>query len=115
MSETAELSFPLSRSCPLTPPPDYARLRAEQPVTRVRTFDGSAWLVTRHADVRAVLGDPRFSSDRRNPGFPRLAPGQGTLADNLGPVLIGMDPPQHTAARRAVVGEFTMTDRKSVV
>ncbi|GAA4832564.1 cytochrome P450 [Saccharopolyspora rosea] len=107
MTEIAELSFPLSRTCPFTPPPDYARLRAEQPVTRVRTFDGSAWLITRHADVRAVLGDPRFSSDRRNPGFPRTAPGQA-LADNLGPVLIGMDPPQHTAARRAVVGEFTV-------
>ena len=70
MTETVELSFPMSRSCPLSPPPDYERLRQEQPVARVRTPGGWAWLVTRHADVRAVLTDPRFSSDRRHPGFP---------------------------------------------
>lgn|SRR5690606_3726512 len=107
MTETVELSFPMSRSCPLSPPPDYERLRQEQPVARVRTPGGWAWLVTRHADVRAVLTDPRFSSDRRHPGFPRLVPGQG-MNKQLGPVLVGMNPPEHTAARRAVLGEFTV-------
>jgi cytochrome P450 len=102
-------TFPMTRTCPFDPPPEYARLRSEQPVSRVRMLGGnSAWLVTRHEDVRQVLSDPRMSSDRRREGFPRLAPGQQQLTRDLKPSLIGMDAPEHTAARRAVLGEFTV-------
>jgi cytochrome P450 len=39
----------------------YGRLREEAPVLEGRAPDGSpAWFVTRQADVRTVLGDPRF-------------------------------------------------------
>ncbi|MCC3774674.1 cytochrome P450 [Streptomyces sp. UNOB3_S3] len=46
----------------------YDRLRREAPVSRLRlpTGDG-AWLVTRYADVRALLRDPRLPSTARHP------------------------------------------------
>jgi cytochrome P450 len=83
------------------------RLREEAPVSRVALPNGSdVWALTRHEDIRAMLTDPRFSSDRRNPGFPQLF-GQ-RRATTVPPSLIGMDPPEHGQARRAVVGEFTV-------
>lgn len=101
---TAPGSYPVARSCPLDPPAEYHRLRTEQPITRVRLdFDGSeVWLVTRHEDARAILADPRFSSDFSTPGFPaRLTsapPGPGTF--------IRMDAPDHTRLRKLLVPEF---------
>jgi cytochrome P450 len=94
----------MSRTCPLDPPTDYARLRREQPITRVTLdFDGSeVWLVTRYADACTILGDTSFSSDFSTPGFPaRLTsqpPGPGTF--------IRMDPPDHTRLRKLLIPEF---------
>ena len=44
------------------PYPFYRALRAEDPVHFHELLQG--WILTRHADVTAVLRDPRFSSDR---------------------------------------------------
>jgi cytochrome P450 len=65
--ETASLPpLPLPREaeCPFGPVPEYAALREHAPVTKVQCPTGiTAWLVTRYADVREVLGDPeRFHS-----------------------------------------------------
>jgi cytochrome P450 len=101
-------TFPMQRTCPFSPPVEYSELREKTPIARALLPSGQhAWLVTRHADVRAVLTDPRFSSDRRHPDFPRMIkfPQRGS---NFTPSLIGMDPPEHGPARRAVVGEFTV-------
>jgi cytochrome P450 len=111
MTEVADQqvpSFPMQRTCPFSPPAEYGELREKRPIAHVLLPSGRhAWLVTRHADVRAVLTDPRFSSDRRHPDFPRLIKfPQPSL--NFTPSLIGMDPPEHGPARRAVVGEFTV-------
>ena len=103
-SVSKPVSYPLSRGCPFDPAPEFTRLRAERPITRVRLdFDGSeVWLVSRHEDVRAVLRDPRFSADFSTPGFPaRMTvqpPGPGTF--------IRMDPPDHSRLRRALLNEF---------
>ncbi|MFC5824186.1 hypothetical protein [Nonomuraea insulae] len=68
-------AFPMPRTCPLDPPEQLGRLRAEQPITRVRLWDGTTpWLVTRYDDVRAVLADPRFSADPARPGYPARGP-----------------------------------------
>jgi cytochrome P450 len=58
-----ELPLPRVQECLFGPPPEYARLRAEG-VTKVACPTGlTAWLVTRYADAREVLGDPeRFST-----------------------------------------------------
>ncbi|MGH3796921.1 MAG: cytochrome P450 [Pseudonocardiaceae bacterium] len=102
------VTLPIPRACPYAPPPEYRQLRETTPIARVRLSSGAgAWAVTRHEDFRAVLADPRFSSDRRNPGFPLLVAGRRITRD-FRPSLISMDAPEHGPARRAVLGEFTV-------
>ncbi|WP_049571185.1 cytochrome P450 [Nonomuraea sp. SBT364] len=100
------------RRTELDPAPELGAFRDEQRVGRVTTpFGGDAWLVTRHADVRAVLGDAeRFSLARRGitelPGSPKLTAEQ--LAETRAGNLLGLDPPEHTRLRRMLTGEFTL-------
>ncbi|MEU5846736.1 cytochrome P450 [Saccharopolyspora shandongensis] len=111
MSEQAvdPAAYPKARTCPFASAPEYAELRAEAPISKVpMAGGGTAWLVTRHEHVRQVLGDSRMSSDRRRPGFPQLSVGQQATVSNVAPSLIGMDGAEHAAARRAVLGEFTV-------
>jgi cytochrome P450 len=109
---TKPLEFPLERRCPLDPPEDYARLRAEEPITRAVLATGQdVWLVTQHAYVRALLADNRLSSDRSDPKFPLRRPIQNELRKGFADVskaLIGLDLPEHSAPRRMVVNEFTV-------
>ncbi|MGC7095752.1 cytochrome P450 [Amycolatopsis lurida] len=98
----------MERRCPYAPPAEYDRIRAENPVSQVELPTGKrAWVLTRHEDVRAMLTDPRFSSDRANPQFPSLVDNT-RMREVFKPSLISMDPPEHGPARRAVVGEFTV-------
>jgi cytochrome P450 len=101
---TATQTFPPVRTCPYTPPAEYRDL---PPISRVPLPNGmTVWAVTRHQDVRAVLTDPRFSSDRYHPGFPRFT--ELPTGSRFDTSLIGLDPPEHGPARRAVLGEFTV-------
>lgn len=96
----------LDRPEPYHPPAEHVRLQSEAPISRVQLPDGrQVWVLTRHEDVRAMLADPRFSSDRRDPRHPSHIPYLG--ADHR-QQLIEMDPPEHTRLRRSVVGEFTV-------
>ncbi|MEO3813314.1 cytochrome P450 [Sphaerisporangium sp. B11E5] len=95
--------FPWPRGV-IEPPPLYAWLREERPVTKVMTRNGQeAWLVTRYDDVRAVLGDRRVSSDVRKPGYPKF--GIFPPKDEDRP-FIWMDPPEHAVFRRLLVKNF---------
>jgi cytochrome P450 len=100
----AILDYPMPRTDPLLPPPAYAELRNGPPV-QVRLPNGKeAWLLTRHADIRTALADPRLSSDFLQPQFPALNP--------VPPVagafsFFRMDAPEHTRLRRMVTAEFT--------
>ncbi|MDT8913509.1 cytochrome P450 [Amycolatopsis sp. PS_44_ISF1] len=102
---TGEPDFPFSRADPYAPPPQVAALRAAAPVAAVRLAGGRrAWLVTRHADVRTVLGDPRFSSDVSRPGFPMV---QAAAPAAVPPAaFMALDPPRHTRYRSALIHEF---------
>ncbi|MEU5264948.1 cytochrome P450 [Amycolatopsis sp. NPDC021455] len=112
---TADAVFPLERSCPFAPPPAYEKLREAGPVHRVTLQSGQeAWAVTRLEDVRTVLNDPRFSSDRFNPGFPILTREGRPQRRRFTASLINLDPPEHGAARREVVGEFTVKRMKAL-
>ena len=122
MQERPDVTLPLARSCPFAPPDGYDRVR-ETPGLATAGLPGGAltWLVTRLEEARAALAAPEFSTDRSDPAFPLpqqrprpadprprppLTP-EERRARSRGASLIGMDPPDHTAARRAVVGEFT--------
>lgn len=103
------LDYPAERSKarPFDPPGEYARLRTERPISRVRLDNGrEAWLITRYDDARAALSDSRFSSDRRRPNFPVTVQDRGTIG-KVPPMMVGMDGKAHNEARRAVLGEFT--------
>ncbi|MYS81525.1 cytochrome P450 [Embleya scabrispora] len=96
--------FPLPHRDGLDPIPEFADLRRDAPCTRIRLPSGDrAWLVTRYADVRLVLGDPRFSRTRATRGSgPRMAD-VPTLADSI----LAADPPVHTRLRKLVAAAFT--------
>lgn len=104
--------FPMPRAarCPFDPPPALKQLqeeaiREEAPLTRVRLWDGSTpWLVTRYAEQRALLADPRVSADLTSPGYPNKAP----RGDTGGLSFIMMDDPEHARLRRMVTAPFAI-------
>lgn len=105
----AAVRFPIARTCPFAVPETYLRLQRDEPVSRVEMSDGSrAWLLTRHADVRAVLVDPRFSSERTHPGFPAISGGGKQAFTHFAPFLISLDGAAHAAARGPLITEFSM-------
>ncbi|MEV6825871.1 cytochrome P450 [Amycolatopsis sp. NPDC051102] len=100
--------FPPPRACPYTPPSRLTELQREAPITRVRIWDGSTpWLLTRYADVRAVLADRRFSVDPTRPGYPARGPASRGRRTGRGS-FISMDGPEHTRLRRMLISEFTV-------
>jgi cytochrome P450 len=84
----------------------FARLRESRPVAPVAMpAYGRAWVVTRYADVRAALADPRLAKDvRRWPGGARSRPSDAT---GVGAHMLHADPPGHTRLRRRVQKAFT--------
>ncbi|MFE2941290.1 cytochrome P450 [Streptomyces sp. NPDC059255] len=55
------LTYPIPNDAPLEPPAEWARLRQQCPVARVKLPSGDeASVVTRYDDVKQVLSDPRF-------------------------------------------------------
>jgi cytochrome P450 len=105
---TDPTDFPQPRGCPFHAEAPYRDLREHEPISRVTLPSGiPAWLLTRHDHVRAMLADPRFSADRRTPGFPLFARGQFAVRD-LPPSMIMLDGAEHSAARRAVISEFSV-------
>ncbi|MEU4831049.1 cytochrome P450 [Streptosporangium sp. NPDC023615] len=106
---TAPPAFPQPRVCPHLPPPAYAELRQGPALRRVTTHAGQlAWLVTRYDQARALLKDPRLSSDRRRPGFPVISVQVKLLTERKRQALIGMDPPEHDVQRRMFLPDFTL-------
>ncbi|MBE1493804.1 cytochrome P450 [Amycolatopsis lexingtonensis] len=109
MTSTAEIpGFPMARAagCPFDPPPAARELQAEAPLARVRLWDGSTpWLVTRYADQRALLADPRVSADVTRPGYPSPAP---LPKGGTGISFILMDNPEHARLRKMVTAPFTI-------
>jgi len=83
----------------------FARLRQSRPVAQVRMPDGQrAWLITRYADVRAALADPRLANDvLRWPGGGRSWPTEAGVHEHV----LNSDPPEHTSRCRPVQKGFT--------
>jgi cytochrome P450 len=103
---TPEFPMPRAACCPFDPPPDLRDLQKEGPLAKVRLEDGSAaWLVTRYADQRAVLGDPRVSADPDSPVYPNAA-ASGGGGSKMSFIL--MDDPEHARLRRMVTASFAV-------
>ncbi|MFC4536707.1 cytochrome P450 [Sphaerisporangium dianthi] len=101
-----DLDFPIRRTEPFRPPIEYAKMRSTGAPVRVRLYNRNpAWVVTRYADIRAVLGDERFSSDISHPGYPVFG-AELEIRRHI-KTLVTLDPPEHTRLRRMVVSEFT--------
>ena len=90
------------------PWPLYDEMRRKGPLRRVTMPDGvPGWLVTDHAQARALLDDRRLSKDvvRARPLFPpNAAAGYGT---KLSEHMLNDDPPNHTRLRKLVTKAFT--------
>jgi cytochrome P450 len=106
---TEPFTFPTSRGeCPFAPSAVLTQMRRETPVRRITLWDGSRpWLITRHADVRAVLRDPRFSSATHHPGFPWVNEGLKAQSAGGSQPFIRLDGPEHARLRNLLVADFT--------
>lgn len=92
------------------PYPTYHRLRVEDPIHR--SFD--TWVLTRYADVKAVLRDPRFGADQvpkriknKSHYFEEQQRDIKTLVQMSGKFFFYLDPPDHTRLRGLVSKAFS--------
>jgi cytochrome P450 len=88
--------------CPLHPPAEFTQWRAEPGLRRAMYQGRPAWVVSRYADIRSALVDPRLSAKTIPEG---LIP-EGT-DDNLPVMFARTDDPEHHRLRRMMTGVFT--------
>lgn len=94
--------LPLHRSDPFGPPDGYAKARDEASVSPIVFPDGNqGWLLTRNADVKAMLANPAFSSVRDKAARTRRTESR---PKPLPRAFFTMDPPDHTRYRRLATG-----------
>jgi pimeloyl-[acyl-carrier protein] synthase len=91
------------------PYPLYHRLRADDPVHRSAL---GFWVLTRHADVLAVLRDQRMSRDPRRSERVELLRSSAEVdellaSEEAAPSMLFVDPPDHTRLRTLVNKAFT--------
>ena len=109
----ADSPFELDQSFIADPYAVYELLRGDRPVTRAAGPSAPPfWLVTRHADVRVALTDPRLAKDGAGlAGLIARWAGDGYEGASLGPALhdhmLNSDPPRHTRLRKMVSRAFT--------
>ncbi|MDT0457896.1 cytochrome P450 [Streptomyces sp. DSM 41527] len=103
-ADTAPLSYPFNVPESLELSEEYEHARNRPGLLKVRmTYGEPAWLVTRYAEARFVLGDQRFS---RAEGVRHDEPRQSEGRRDSG--ILGMDPPDHTRLRTLVAKAFTV-------
>ncbi|MER5549564.1 cytochrome P450 [Streptomyces sp. NPDC002589] len=87
-------------------PPQLAEIRDGESVVEVKFPDGiTGWMVTKHADVRKVLVDSRFSS--KVMASAAAAMSETETGKLMNESLVGMDAPEHTRLRKLVTKAFT--------
>jgi cytochrome P450 len=109
MAYVFDLGNPATNADPF---PEFARLRAEDPVHWSPAM--KAWIVTRYADVKQVaLNNRQISADRLTPFFktnPEYQKGSiESLVRYLNHWMVFRDPPDHTRLRRLFNKAFTPT------
>jgi cytochrome P450 len=103
-THTEPLAYPFNEEAGLDLNEAYAAARDADGMVRVKmTYGEPAWLATRYADARLVLGDRRFSrAMEKEKDAPRRSP---VMRDGG---ILQMDPPDHTRLRTLVAKAFTM-------
>lgn len=103
-ADVTPLAYPFNTAEGLELSEEYERVRDQEGLLRVQMPYGEpAWLVTRYADARLVLGDQRFS---RAAAVSRDEPRQSEGQRDSG--ILSMDPPDHTRLRSLVAKAFTV-------
>ncbi|MFE7427123.1 cytochrome P450 [Streptomyces sp. NPDC057545] len=103
-ADVTPLAYPFNTAAGLELSEEYERVRDQQGLLRVQMPYGEpAWLVTRYADARLVLGDQRFS---RAAALSHDEPRQSEGRRDSG--ILSMDPPDHTRLRSLVAKAFTV-------
>jgi hypothetical protein len=103
--------YPTQKGLRADPHPYYKALRERDPIHRSYAADG--WVLSRHRDVQAVLGDRRFSADERNlRRWPRILKlrARAGLTDPYAEErasMLRLDAPDHTRLRNLVNKAFT--------
>ena len=100
----------------------WARLRQTDPVHWTESRLGrNFWSITRHADIRSVLGDSgRFSSTLSGPSLPTrpelvdAAKSEHARLQQSGAMLNSMDPPEHEGMRASMIGRFKPREVKAL-
>ncbi len=102
-THTEPVAYPFNLAEGLEVAAAYAAARDTPGMIRVRLpFGEPAWLATRYADARLVLGDRRFSRAMASTAeAPRLTEA------NQDSGILSMDPPEHTRLRTLVAKAFT--------
>ncbi|MFF3731410.1 cytochrome P450 [Streptomyces sp. NPDC002476] len=103
-ADVTPLAYPFNTAAGLELSEEYERVRDQRGLLRVQMPYGEpAWLVTRYADARLVLGDQRFS---RAAALSHDEPRQSEGRRDSG--ILSMDPPDHTRLRSLVAKAFTV-------
>jgi cytochrome P450 len=100
------IDFPLAPPGTMGPPAEYGRLLAQCPVARVDIDPkATAWYVTRYADVRSLIADPRLVR-------PSISdwPDGSDLGDQDPRLttMMELEGPEHTALRKVLTDAFSV-------
>ena len=108
--------LPFARTCPFDPPPQFAVARALGPLLAVTLWNGKrAWVVMRHAEIRAILMDERrFSGRMGHPDFPSVTAAR-VVVDRNERAFVGMDNPLHDRYRRFFTREFSVRRMQALI
>jgi cytochrome P450 len=103
------LSYPLDRPAALEPPVEWAELRQQCPVAKVKLPSGDeASLLTRYTGVRQVLSDPRFTRQLTAADAARLSDTEsGGLFNSEMSTAVPHDTDGHLRWRRMITKWFT--------
>jgi cytochrome P450 len=95
--------YPFARPGALEQPAELSTVRATPTLDVTLPSGDDALLVTRYADVRALLVDDRLSRNLTRPGAARISKHNKMFQDER----IDPDPPEHSRVRRLVMRAFT--------